>query len=196
MSEPTTIAAKTRRAAVQPVEASPTQAPRQVAPIDPRMLTLQENVLQFHFCTVDEVATLRAMDMNPDACSLIADKLELFDNVRAVSKGGEAFADFVCVDRGPSFAVLKLVQYVERPQHRVELEALIPAGFTVREISLADPQGVGGDGRYVVVRDRDNAVISYGHPLFNRADAVAFMRNHPAIPAEAALRRQLQSGGV
>lgn len=178
MSQPT---AETKNAATRKAAGAPVREPVKAIRSGNNNFILAEARRQQWFCIAEAGTDLHDLHMDAQAFSLVADKLNMMDDIRVLSADGRSFADFTVVDTGGMTAFAVLREFVERPEHQQPVEDLIPTGFTVREVNTGDAAGIAGSGRWLVERDSDKHVLSFGHPLNTRFDAIQFLRNHGSV---------------
>jgi hypothetical protein len=102
-------------AAVSTAIAGAQSDPTPVRAIAPDTLVLSEFKFQNHFAVAQPGTRPEDLDMNEEAFAFLVPKLSMFDNIRIASPDEAWIADLVVVDHGPTFALCRLVNVIERP---------------------------------------------------------------------------------
>lgn len=148
--------------------------------ISPNMTSAFEHRASRWMCIVPKGTTPQDLDMKPGPFDLIAPTcpLHAYDDIRAVEVGGGRVMDLVVVHvNSGGRAWCRVVNDIHVPEMSEVGQVAVPAGY---EIVMATP-GDGQDG-WLVRRLSDGALINGGGaPMFDYHQALAYLRNHPAV---------------
>lgn len=164
----------------------PAEGARVVKPISALSHQLAEYKFTSHFVIAQPGTTPQDLDMHPDAFSLLAGAMQMFDDVRVVDADDLWIADFIVVDCGASFVICRLRGVVERTGRLQDLSDRIPVGYTVRQTRMSDDPSQ--HGLWLVIRDATKTApavcLSGGHFLNKKEDAVRYLMDHASVIGE------------
>ncbi len=151
---------------------------RQVGHIAPANHQLAEQCVNSWFSVAPRDSVPDDFDMVAEPFALIAQDLTRFDSMRLVAADDSWLADLIVVDKGPGYALCKVVRSVKLPKRRSISENRVPEGFEV-------VQGGIGEEPWICRRLADGVVLNVGQFHHRREDAIRYLLDHATVRGEA-----------
>lgn len=160
--------------AMAPVTAEPQRKAFEIAP---DKTSLAEQVYNRFWVAVPAGTQAEDLDLKERPFALIAGLLHECDDIRAVTADKRTIFDLVVVHRSGNQARCRVTQVIRIPEIKEEDVELIPAGYEVVRAGPADPQ----PGWLVRRKNDPSVILNYGQECYDKARAIAFLLNHPAV---------------
>ena len=174
-----TTEAATKPAKVRSTQDAPKATERKPVIVSPDAMQLAEMRHTDWHLTVPAGVDAVDLHMLSDPWAACAHNMGLGDRLTIVTADDKLLLLGVCVygNRGTK-ACVAITDRIELPQLD-EAEGSVP-GYSIRRTTSQEQATF---GNWVVVRDEDGHILSYGTKLLSKLDAIQYRDRHPAVRA-------------